>query len=231
MVLSSNNPLSSSNSSSLLSSDPVIDLIASTPKHNYIIYNERTFKKVDIIASGDKLPFPNCSQDFVLSSHVIEHFYDPIKTIEEWLRVVKPNGYVFIVVPHKERTFDLARNRTSLAELIERHEHPNPPVPYLTQIVPRSPKKCLFKPEYSKIKGITKSNKSDSHARFVPCSCVHGKLHFARTLRIGVQDSFNYNLECLCGACLLSSREAMDGLSEFTTARNSQVPSPSECQF
>uniref|UniRef100_A0A915EMU7 Methyltransferase type 11 domain-containing protein n=1 Tax=Ditylenchus dipsaci TaxID=166011 RepID=A0A915EMU7_9BILA len=111
----------------------------STPKPNYIIYNESklahqlldnltgieiggTFKKVDIIASGDKLPFPNCSQDYVLSSHVIEHFYDPIKTIKEWLRVVKPGGYVFIVVPHKERTFDVARNRTTLAELIERHD-------------------------------------------------------------------------------------------------------------
>uniref|UniRef100_A0A915EN35 Uncharacterized protein n=1 Tax=Ditylenchus dipsaci TaxID=166011 RepID=A0A915EN35_9BILA len=40
-------------------------------------------------------------------------------------------GYVFIVVPHKKRTFDVARNRTTLAELIERHEHPNPPVPYV----------------------------------------------------------------------------------------------------
>uniref|UniRef100_A0A915EBP8 Methyltransferase type 11 domain-containing protein n=1 Tax=Ditylenchus dipsaci TaxID=166011 RepID=A0A915EBP8_9BILA len=88
------------------------------------IANTGTYKKVDIIASGDKLPFATNSQDFVLSSHVIEHFYDPVKTIKEWLRVVKPGGYVFIVVPHKERTFDRERNRTTLAELIHRHEHP-----------------------------------------------------------------------------------------------------------
>jgi len=64
-------------------------------------------------------------QDFVISSHVIEHFYDPIATVLEWLRVVRPGGYVFIIAPHKERTFDVDRPRTPLSELIDRHEHPN----------------------------------------------------------------------------------------------------------
>lgn len=44
--------------------------------------------KVDIVAPGDHLPFSNNSQDFVVSSHVLEHFYDPIKTIKEWLRYI-----------------------------------------------------------------------------------------------------------------------------------------------
>lgn len=87
------------------------------------------YAKVDIVSPGDKLPFEDNSQDFVLSSHVIEHFYDPINTIKEWLRVVRPGGYVYIIAPHKERTFDKDMTRTTLAELIDRHEHPNPPVP------------------------------------------------------------------------------------------------------
>lgn len=87
------------------------------------------FAVVDIVASGDKLPLEDNSVDFVLSSHVIEHFYDPIKAVKEWLRVTRPGGYVFIIAPHKERTFDRDRPRTTLAELIERHEFPNPPVP------------------------------------------------------------------------------------------------------
>ena len=77
--------------------------------------------KVDIVASGDNLPLPDNSEDFVISSHVIEHFFDPIKTIEEWLRVVRPGGYIFIVAPHKERTFDKNRPRTPLQELLDRH--------------------------------------------------------------------------------------------------------------
>ncbi|HEV8072987.1 MAG TPA: class I SAM-dependent methyltransferase [Opitutaceae bacterium] len=78
--------------------------------------------KVDIVASGDELPVPDESQDFVVSAHVIEHFFDPIKAIKEWLRVIKPGGYIFIIAPHQERTFDRDRARTPLAELVARHE-------------------------------------------------------------------------------------------------------------
>lgn len=86
------------------------------------------YAKVDIVAPGDDLPFKDNALDFVINSHVIEHFYDPVKTVKEWLRVVKPGGYVYMIIPHKERTFDAPRPRTTLAEIIERHERPNPPL-------------------------------------------------------------------------------------------------------
>ncbi len=76
---------------------------------------------VDVVADGDKLPFPNDSLDYVLTSHVIEHFWDPIAAINEWLRVLRPGGIIFMIVPHKERTFDSERARTPLRELLERH--------------------------------------------------------------------------------------------------------------
>lgn len=81
---------------------------------------------VDIIAPGDKLPFPHQSLDYVLSSHVLEHFYDPIQTLGEWVRVIKPGGYIFAIIPHKERTFDKDRELTSISELIERNCNPQP---------------------------------------------------------------------------------------------------------
>ena len=80
--------------------------------------------KLDVICDGDNLPFPDASQDFVISSHVLEHFYDPIKTVKEWLRVVRPGGFVFSIIPHKERTFDKDRPRTTLQELLDRHASP-----------------------------------------------------------------------------------------------------------
>lgn len=76
---------------------------------------------VDIIASGDNIPVQDESQDFVISSHVLEHFYDPIKTLKEWYRVIKKGGYIFMIVPHKERCFDRDKERTKLKELIDRH--------------------------------------------------------------------------------------------------------------
>lgn len=77
--------------------------------------------KVDIVSPGDDLPFKDDSVDFILSSHVLEHFYDPIKALKEWYRVIRPGGYIFAIIPHKERTFDKDRERTTLEELIERH--------------------------------------------------------------------------------------------------------------
>ncbi|MGD0278250.1 MAG: class I SAM-dependent methyltransferase [Smithella sp.] len=79
------------------------------------------YLKVDVEASGDHLPFRDESLDFIISSHVLEHFWDPIKALKEWMRVVKKSGYVFMIIPHKERTFDKDRLRTSLKELLDRH--------------------------------------------------------------------------------------------------------------
>jgi SAM-dependent methyltransferase len=76
-------------------------------------------KPVDLVAPGDRLPFADNAWDFVLASHVLEHIPDPIAALEEWMRVARE--YVFLVVPHRDRTFDRDRPLTKLAELIERH--------------------------------------------------------------------------------------------------------------
>lgn len=77
---------------------------------------------IDIISNGDDLPFKDNTVDFVFTSHVLEHFFDPIKALKEWYRVTKKDGYVFMIIPHKERTFDKDRERTTLNELIRRHD-------------------------------------------------------------------------------------------------------------
>lgn len=75
--------------------------------------------KIDVVAPGDELPFEDDSADFVFSSHVIEHFPDPIGALYEWVRVAR--RYVVAVVPHRDRTFDADRPLTSSQELLERH--------------------------------------------------------------------------------------------------------------
>ena len=75
---------------------------------------------VNIVALGDDLPFKDNTLDYVLSSHVIEHFFDPVKALREWHRVIKPGGYIFIIAPHKERTFDKPREVTPVSELMDR---------------------------------------------------------------------------------------------------------------
>ncbi len=77
-------------------------------------------RHVDVVADGDELPFRDNAVDFVLASHVIEHFPDPIRALREWLRVAR--RYVVVVVPHRDRTFDHHRELTSLEELQHRHK-------------------------------------------------------------------------------------------------------------
>jgi SAM-dependent methyltransferase len=77
-------------------------------------------RKVDVVAPGDDLPFADDAFDFVFASHVIEHFADPIRALQEWIRVA--GKYVVLVVPHRDRTFDSDRQLTTTAELLLRHE-------------------------------------------------------------------------------------------------------------
>jgi SAM-dependent methyltransferase len=76
-------------------------------------------RPVDVVAPGHELPFADNSFDFVVASHVIEHIPDPIAALLEWARVAR--RYLFLVVPHRDRTFDRDRPLTPLDELIERH--------------------------------------------------------------------------------------------------------------
>lgn len=78
--------------------------------------------KVDVIANGDNLPFEDNSWDFVINSHVIEHFFDPIKALKEWHRVIKPGGYIFTIAPKQFALPGETRDCTKVEELIARHE-------------------------------------------------------------------------------------------------------------
>jgi SAM-dependent methyltransferase len=40
--------------------------------------------------------------DTVYASHILEHLTDPILAIENWLRICKRGGHVFISIPHRD---------------------------------------------------------------------------------------------------------------------------------
>ncbi len=83
---------------------------------------------VDIVAYGDDLPLPDESEDFVLSSHVLEHFYDTIGALLEWNRVIKPGGYMFAIVPKRDALpEDAARPLTTVTELAARFDQDRHP--------------------------------------------------------------------------------------------------------
>lgn len=74
---------------------------------------------VDVGCGPDKLPFERCIGfderdgdanrlssylpaehfDYIHGSHVLEHMHDPDAALRDWLRIVKPGGYVIQTVP------------------------------------------------------------------------------------------------------------------------------------
>ena len=67
----------------------------------------------DICTSGDDLHmFENNSLDFIVAKHNLEHYHDPVKTVKEWKRVLKPNGKLGIIVPDHDEVDTFALDRT-----------------------------------------------------------------------------------------------------------------------
>jgi SAM-dependent methyltransferase len=76
-------------------------------------------KVPDILADGETLTgIDNASQDFVIANHFIEHCQNPIGTIENFLRVLKPSGILYLAIPDKRFTFDVRRPVTTFEHLL-----------------------------------------------------------------------------------------------------------------
>tara|TARA_B100001123_G_C15238897_1_gene998286 strand:+ start:392 stop:1486 length:1095 start_codon:yes stop_codon:yes gene_type:complete len=57
--------------------------------------------------------------DYVVASHVIEHVPNPISWLQGLFGILKPGGFVFLVVPDKRFTFDYERPVTTFGNLLE----------------------------------------------------------------------------------------------------------------
>ena len=51
-----------------------------------------------VFFDASEIPYENDTFSFILSEHVLEHVYDPIKTIKEWKKgKVKETGKIFFI--------------------------------------------------------------------------------------------------------------------------------------
>jgi SAM-dependent methyltransferase len=60
--------------------------------------------------------------DFILSSHNLEHFANPVKALNEWKRVTRPGGALVLVLPNYSKTFDRRRMPTTVDHMFEDFE-------------------------------------------------------------------------------------------------------------
>jgi SAM-dependent methyltransferase len=92
-------------------------------KHNneYKYYNNKK-GKVIINDAVNISSVQNDSYDFCFSSHSLEHIANPLKAISEWLRIIKNNGHIIIIVPEKSVCFDHKRNYSKFSTLLSQYE-------------------------------------------------------------------------------------------------------------
>lgn len=57
---------------------------------------------VDVVHNLDELPFPFTGNEFteIFLYHVLEHLENPLRTLEEVHRILRPGGRAYIRVPH-----------------------------------------------------------------------------------------------------------------------------------
>ncbi|MGA2220142.1 MAG: class I SAM-dependent methyltransferase [Terracidiphilus sp.] len=71
---------------------------------------------------SDLAPVADSSYDFVLSSHNLEHFANPVKALREWQRVAKPGGILVLALPNHKYTFDHRRKPTPVSHMMADYE-------------------------------------------------------------------------------------------------------------
>ena len=88
------------------------------------VYNYYDNKKGKVIVN-DAVNISNIEKDtydFCFSSHSLEHIANPLKAINEWLRIIKNNGHIIIIVPEKSVCFDHKRNYSKFSTLLSQYE-------------------------------------------------------------------------------------------------------------
>lgn len=82
-------------------------------KH-YPEFRELRVQAPDVVDDGEKLArFSDSSLDFVVANHFLEHCANPIGACGNLLRVLRPGGILFLAIPDKRYTFDIARPTTA----------------------------------------------------------------------------------------------------------------------
>jgi len=87
----------------------------------YHFWNNKTGKVIVNDAVNISL-VENKRYDFCFSSHSLEHIANPLKAVNEWLRIIKNDGYVIIIVPEKSNCFDHKRNYSNFSTLLSQYE-------------------------------------------------------------------------------------------------------------
>jgi len=91
----------------------------STQSSLYKFNSHKASGKVVIADGSDLSVISDNTYDFVLSSHNLEHFANPVKALNEWQRITRPRGGLILALPNYTKTFDHRRTPTTVAHMLD----------------------------------------------------------------------------------------------------------------
>lgn len=93
------------------------------PERSHYAGGQAAYGPIHLRGDCRKLPFDSNSLDFAYSSHVIEDFRlaEWPDLVSEWVRVIKPGGYLILLAPEKELWADYVR-KGGCPNCAHRHE-------------------------------------------------------------------------------------------------------------
>ena len=90
---------------------------------NSFFYSPQKGAGIQIFCEASDLrPVRDSSYECVLASHCLEHVANPLRALSEWKRVLRMEGLLLLILPHKDGTFDWRRPPTSLKHMIEDYD-------------------------------------------------------------------------------------------------------------
>jgi SAM-dependent methyltransferase len=98
------------------------DNIWSTFNDNIYRYYEDKHGTVIIDEASLLSTIPNNRYDFIFSAHTFEHIANPLKALYNWVQVLKPHGYIILVVPEKTVSFDHRRPYSSFEKVLDHYK-------------------------------------------------------------------------------------------------------------
>lgn len=94
------------------------DTVWAQHSQDFVYSPKRPHGKSFFCEGTNLAPVASDRYDFVLSSHNLEHFANPVKALYEWQRVLRPGGALVLVLPYYRNTFDHRRTPTPVADML-----------------------------------------------------------------------------------------------------------------
>lgn len=89
---------------------------------DHFVYEPGRVGRQFIAEATDLREISTGKYQFLISSNCLEHVANPIKAVEEWLRVVVPGGWLLLVLPNKVANFDHRRPVTRFEHLLDDYQ-------------------------------------------------------------------------------------------------------------